>query len=308
MEQPNNVLTTKKIRLSFNGIGLAFIMMIAFWVLSAYLYDYGLENYGFYLHGYDMYTINAMIRIVVKTLSLFFPFFLMRFLLKINFNALFRRTSHSFRGYISFFCSGIAVYLFLNFISFTLYTVFHVNWLQGNLADSTFFETNFFVKGLYLFYFMILVPLVEEYVFRGIILRTVSRLGGVFGLICSSLLYAAYCFGRSDLILALGVGFFLSLLSMIYQSIYPSIIAHIGINAIILYSLFVPSEFTWILGIIAVIVYAFTLYGIYRNRSRRLVWKTNVPSRVAWGCFACSPLLVLSVALLILRGIYTIIV
>lgn len=308
MEQPNKLLTTKKIRLSFNCIGLAFMIMISLWLASAYLYYYGLENYGFYLHGYDMSTINAMIGIFVKTFSLFIPFFLIRFLLKIDFKDIFKRTGHSLRGYISFFCLGIAIYLFLTFLSTTLYTVFHVNWIQGNPVDNGFQTGNLFIKGLYLVYFIIIVPVLEEYVFRGIILRTVSKLGGLFGLICSSLLYAVYCFGRSEFILVLGVGFFLSMLSMIYQSIWPSVIAHIGINVVILYSLFVPSEFSWFLGIIAVIVYALTLYGIYRNRSRRLVWKTSVPSRVAWGCFACSPLLLLSIVILILRGIYTIIV
>lgn len=308
MEQTNNVLTTKKIRLNFNGIGLAFIIMIAFWIASAYLYDYGLENYGFYLQDYDMATVNTAIGVAVKTLSLFLPFFFLGLLLKIQFKEVFRPTGHSLRGYFSFFCLGIAVYLFLTFFSTTFYMVFHVNWLQGNLADQAFQTGNLFVKGLDIFYFMILVPVVEEFVFRGVILKTVSKLGGIFGLVCSSLLYAVYGFGRSDLILVLGVGIFLSLLAMVYQSIFPSIVAHIGINAILLYSLFIPNGYTWILGIIAVIVYAFTLYGIYRNRSRRLVWKTNVPNRVAWKCFVCSPLLLLSIVALILRGIYTIII
>lgn len=77
---------------------------------------------------------------------------------------------------------------------------------------------------------VILAPLFEEILFRGILLTKLSRYGGWFAAITTGVLFGLFHQNTQQLFFATAFGIFAGFIALKSKSIYPSLIAHMCLN------------------------------------------------------------------------------
>jgi membrane protease YdiL (CAAX protease family) len=92
--------------------------------------------------------------------------------------------------------------------------------------------TSFLDSAIYAATLILLAPVTEEPIFRGIVLRAWSRRGTVFGLVVTSVLFAAFHFELAALIPATFFGIGLGLLVQRSNSLFSSVVAHMSYNVV----------------------------------------------------------------------------
>ncbi len=307
MEQSEKIIR-KKLRNQFNLIGLGLLIM------GTLIFGLQMEN-KLLLEKLDAFfqTLNPLaislgLEIAEKFIVCLAPFLLVRLLLKIRFKELFSIARLNLSALISWACGGIAFYLFLTFLFSSVAYALNPNLLLSETIHPVFHSSEPWLIVLYLFYFLVLVPFLEEYVFRGVILRCTSWAGGTFGMISSSLLYMLVYWDQGYPLVILFLGMYLSLQAMVYRSIWPSFITHFAINAMIVIGLLLPIQYSWIFGVLTVAAYAVSMYALSVNRNKKLLWHHSVAAGTAWRSFFTSWLLILAIILLIFRWVYYIII
>jgi membrane protease YdiL (CAAX protease family) len=78
---------------------------------------------------------------------------------------------------------------------------------------------------------MLFGPVMEEIIFRGIILGSLSRYDRTFAIVVSALVFGATHGNLQQAVYATAVGLVLGAVALRYKSIVPSVIAHIFVNA-----------------------------------------------------------------------------
>jgi membrane protease YdiL (CAAX protease family) len=83
---------------------------------------------------------------------------------------------------------------------------------------------------LYFIGVVILAPLFEEILFRGVLLTSTMKYGIWFSALCTGFLFGAYHQNHQQMLYAMIFGILLAFIDVKAGSIIPSIIAHIGVN------------------------------------------------------------------------------
>jgi len=306
MEQPARI-NPRKLHGLFNILGatLIFVVLLSFGL--EYAYPYLFQYFESYLVGYDRVFIQTMYEIASKVIAFFVPFFFCRRLLEVTTRDLYRRTYLSPFHQLVFASQAISIYLFFTFVMNSIVFAIYPEAMQTVELHPALQNGNLALNALYLFYFIIVIPFLDEYAFRGVILRCTSWVGGSFGLVISAIFYMLFYIGQSNMLVSFMLGAYLSLIAMMHRSIWPSFVAHIAVNLTIVLSIFLPAQFGWIFGLIAVMAYGISVYALMIYRKNRLVLKQELSMKRIWRYFITSWIMLLAIVVLILRAVYYII-
>ena len=96
-------------------------------------------------------------------------------------------------------------------------------------ADFSYFQSGKSIIATML-YTCILAPVTEELLYRGFLMKTLSRVGCRFAIIVSALMFGMAHGNISQMMLGVLVGLFLGKIDMRHNSLLPSILVHMGIN------------------------------------------------------------------------------
>lgn len=116
----------------------------------------------------------------------------------------------------------------------------------------------------YLMYAVVLAPIVEETLFRGLILRSLQNFGNIFAIVVSSILFGLWHGNLEQAIPIVLSSFIFGIIAVRSNSVIPSIIAH-SLNNLIVFVFgllfdFIPSAQANI--VYTVIVFGFMLAGV----------------------------------------------
>jgi hypothetical protein len=131
--------------------------------------------------------------------------------------------------------------------------------------------TSFLDRAICAATLILLAPVTEEPIFRGIVLRAWSRRGTVLGLVVTSMLFAAFHFELAALFPLTFFGIGLGLLVQRSNSLYSSVVAHMSYNAVGASYLVIPRlrrmPDTWIMaaGAMALPLVIVVLWGFTRR-------------------------------------------
>ncbi len=303
MENPN-LIDKKELRKVLNKIGIGFIVY-CFLVASLFLaYEYAMNTYAHYFDLFILESIDLSVEIISSLIIYILPFYLVTRLVKITKVKAFKVTKIKVNSLLAYTCMLISMYFFIIFMFSGLIAVFGFETLTIN---PYFYSANLIISISYAIYFLLILPFLEEYIFRGVILQLTSKFGASFAMICTSLLYALFLLGRADFITSFVMGLLLALIAMMYQSALPTVMMRIGLNAMVLVSLYIPQEYSWIFGLLTIIVYGYTFFYLIKNMHKQIVFKETLPKKMTWSAFFTSFLLMVAIILLILKGIYYIV-
>lgn len=125
-------------------------------------------------------------------------------------------------------------------------------------------DTNdsFFVIVLSLIYVCVLGPILEELIFRGLILKSLERFGKMTAIVVSSAAFGLFHTNPQQLFFAVTVGLVLGYLTLETKSIFPAMLAHIVNNTIRTIPVYIFDIDSPIMLIISFLIILLGLVGI----------------------------------------------
>ena len=189
------------------------------------------------------------------------PFNISSFALHLHIRDYLRNPQLKFSHMVGLICVGIGLYLTVTSLSSLFYFFFHTQGMQyAYLGDFSTWDS-MIKNGVYVIVFVLIKPICDEYIFRGIIQRQLGHYGRYFGVLASAFLYAIAQTNLVNAISMFSIGWFLSLLTLRTHSIRPAICVHIMLE-LFLYGLdVIPGKYLWVTTILIVLIYGGA--GIY---------------------------------------------
>ena len=283
----------------FNLIGIAFLCLCAIGAAGHFFKDFIWLQYRDVIDIFAYGFIDNLYQIAVKFVQSFAPFFLVSIVLKIKNTHIWSKPKISPLNQFALIFLGLAVYLILSAATSGLITLATSKNVGVASIPSSLMSNFLEVQWTYLIYVILLCPLVEEYIYRGVVLQCFARYGNRFAVVASSFLFAL-SFGRLQTALpGFFLGMFLSVIALYYQSIRPVLWIRIGVAILSVAEMLIPLSQVWIFGVICLVSYGVSLIFLFVNRYNRLVLKSDIDELLSIKMFLTSTLLMLSCAVMI---------
>ena len=302
-ENRPQVITTKQAKHQVNILGgslvLYILLNLLLWHGVGLLYDR--LNITFFDIDPEILCMAAAMVLMVIITFVFFSISATRLHLPIR--DYLKPTGMDFLHKTALVCIGIAITVL------TTYTGSFLNFLL-HPASSAFafvghFTTpeNILKNGLYFALFVLLKPVCDEYIFRGIIQRQLGHYNRFFGVLASSLLYAIAQPSLPDAIPAFFTGWYLALLTLRYHSIQPAIKTHLLISLFLWVISIIPDEYVLIPIIVITLVYIVTLLFMVGNAVNYRIAFMRMPEKKLWKIVFTSSTIVICIILFIAENI-----
>ncbi len=288
----NNIFTNKK------GLfaGFTFAFLIIFYVIINFLFGFLINyflkpNTAFYQSAY----------LLVSTFSLVVVMLVAKRLKREKFSSFFsvRKFSPIFLIFSLLLSFGMLFGLgFLNELFTNLISKLGIKVQGASLTINSIGE-----YFLFLFTVCVFPAVLEEFLFRGILLSNLKGAGRVFAVFISALCFSLYHLNLSQLIYQFIYGLFLGFLTLLVKSVIPAIISHFINNFVILTCTYLNANIDLknpifiVLGLIALIfVGLFIGLKLKKQKSERTFKKGEffIPFGIV-GLLASSVVIVLGV-------------
>lgn len=253
-----------------------------------------LENLNLYI---GIYYIIVLFGTIV-------PFLIISKTFDTKFSDFFRKTNISFSDtrieFLVFFTiSSISIFIangIANVLGVSMNLVFNV----GAVASNTHFD-NF----LFAYMYIIACPILEEIAFRGCLLKSLARFGKKFAIIVSAIFYALAHGEFIEMIPAIIMGYLLGKIETKYHSVQPCIIMRILFNILIFILYLVPDSFSFIVSIIFVFVYLYTLFYSVRKKYTFVAIKSAQSILPTLKVLLTTPEIIIAILLVIGNSVLT---
>lgn len=268
----------------FSQISLSLIFLVLTTLYLPYVLTYVFDDI-FILKTFDNISLIGIenIRMIVKFIILVVSNFLCYYIIKtigcLKFKDYFKTTNISFIEIFYYTClliSGISIIIFLiQYLS--IYFPSYVDVYVGIIYPiGLFFKNIDFNNYLFLFLFIIVGPFFDELIFRGVLLRFLSRFGYKFALITTTFIYTLFQQNISAILMAIFISYILSKLTLRYRSVQVAIVIHILLNAFFALFILVPKRFYFIVVLIIILVYILSIFGLVNGKIRIIKFRKNV--------------------------------
>jgi len=177
--------------------------------------------------------LNLIIGATAGLTSIYFLSKLLGLRLKVFFQYPYKGTSYSIKGTILFLDANI---IFSAIATIFLAVFINVFEIIPSSPDFSVSYQQLSAVVFYLLYAVVVAPIVEEILFRGLILRSLQNFGNIFAIIVSSLLFGLWHGNFEQAIPILCSSVLFGIISIRSNSIIPCIIAH-SLNNIIIAAL-----------------------------------------------------------------------
>ena len=296
MDSSKKKVSKKYVKRQFYTIGLVLIVYCLF-VLYIPLFlnkAWTLLNIPF-LKIFDSPILRQNICLIVGTII---PFSLLSITSKDNIKDFNNKTEISFVehliNFIVFFFCGAA----LMFVTMMLAQYINVS---GQLVSSIgiTFNSEYLNDIFYVISFIVITPILEEYAFRGVLLKCLSKYGKYFAVIASSLIYALAHGSFVEMIPSFFMGLILSKKVLYYKSIKPTVIMHILFNASLFLMLIASEHYSLyvVIALTVMLILAFILLATKKYHFIKIK-KSDTNSRVGL-LFLSTPTIVFTLILFI---------
>lgn len=205
----------------------------------------------------------------------------------------------SFPRMISLTCMGMAIYM----TALTLASLLSVFAKTGTLSYSFLgrFSSREFVTAniLYFLLYVIVKPVCDEYIFRGIIQRQLGHYNRHFGIVASALLYALAQPSLPQAVPCLALGWYLSQLTIRFHSIRPGITIHILIMLFLWALEISPRGMLVLFILLIVLIYCVAGLNFFQRQLYGHILRPSGSEEKFWGIlFSSTPVVICAVLFL----------
>lgn len=186
---------------------------------------------------------NPKLSFIGLIIGTVFPFMIVRRVFGTNLKEFTKKTEIDLSDYL------INFVVYFGFVAAALYVNTIITKLLGvqgvMLSDVGIVFNEILVDSpIYLFTFIFLSPLLEEYAFRGVLLNSLSKYGRYFALMMTTIVYTLAHASISEMIPSFVMGYLLAKMTLTYKSIRPSLFTHIMGNALLCAFALVPEKYS----------------------------------------------------------------
>lgn len=289
----------------FTGIGMfLFIYILAVLIVPYFLNILLIEAFPEFVKDKLIYFGIYFIIILFGTVT---PFFMMRLYAKIPTKKIYKGANVSFVDVFVETIVCFTVTILLTYVSNIALS--HIG-LGNKLISSIGFsyEDAYLNHWLYVFMLIVVTPIIEEYAFRGVLLKALGKYGKLFGLLVSSMFFALAHLNFAEMIPAFAMGYFLGTTTLRYKSIVPTTIIHILFNLFIYGLCVLPSAFSKYMAYGLVVVFVLAIFFVLSGKYQRVQIQTLRNSKktselffTRWSVFVSILLMILSTVIFTLN-------
>ena len=141
---------------------------------------------------------------------------------------------------------------------------------------------------VYFVLYVVVVPLCDEVIFRGVIQRQLGHYGRYFGVLGSAFLYMLAQVNPMNAMMAFFLGWFLSLVTLKYHSIRPAMGIHMFAAMFIEALNMIPGKYLWLMSILMVVVYITAAVTITSLKNEKVQVRWGATEGKLWGILLSS--------------------
>ena len=300
-EKKVQVLTVKQAKAQMNRFGLPLILYILVFLFLHYGTNIIEDYFPELFMGYDPVIVMMIIAAILLILITFIGFSLGAKKLNLKMQDYTQSAKCSVGRIFVYSCTGIGIYLITTSISSLFYFFFHTeHTLYPFLGQFT--NVELIIQNIgYLLLMVVLKPICDEYVFRGIILRHLGHYARYFGIIASSALYAISQGSLVEAVPAFFVGWFLSIITVRYHSIKPTIFIHLFVSLFVWAINILPQQLLWVVIILIIGIYIVCALSIFQKKIPYQISTANVFNAQYWKILCTSSTIIICILLFIVN-------
>lgn len=283
----------------FAGVGLTIILysLLMLFIPKALLMLLE-ETDSFIIHDEVLYYGIYYILMVVGTIL---PFMLLKYYCNVSIKNIGNKTHLSFKTLIMNTMVYFSIASLLIFFTMMILNRFKI---PGSLSSdiAVYIEAKSMNNWLYLLMFVILSPFLEEYAFRGILLKTLDRYGKKFGIIATSVIYALAHHSFIDMIPAFFMSYMLCLIVESYKSLQPSIFIHMLFNLFLVALVKTPASYSTYMTYGLTALYLVSFIFVIRRGSKAIILMPSDNGTISYHLFFSNWLVILACLVLIIHS------
>lgn len=289
-------ITNSDIRKQMNHVGNALLfntfLQIYVPIIITFIFTLIATNY-FIRPTHSMYletnflALTTLLMIVALVIAESVPFIICAQRLKIKMSDFFRKPTMSFKTILMFSLICLGVNAFASLIVQCIDILINSN---GFVLTSPDFSlgSGIINQLLTVFLLVIVAPIGEEFMLRGVCLKSLSKYGTTFSIIATSLIFSLLHGNFIQGIPTFFMGLILGYVATKSQSILPAILIHFINNAFSLIESIIANYLPWFPLAILVFLVAFALFLIIRYRSTFSIENKIENHKACWRCFFTS--------------------
>ena len=265
-EQAPVVITTKQAKGQINHFGRSLVIYIVLFMAVHYGIPWASEAFPAVFMGMSADLAGLCLSIIILIAVTAIPFGISAKCLHLDIRSYLKNPRLRGDRIFALSCIGIALNLTVTSLSTLFYFFFHTRSIAYPFLGSFSSTEKILCNIAYFVFFVIVEPICDEYIFRGIIQRQLGHYGRYFGVLGSAVLYAI---SRQNLVMAIPaffVGWYLSLITLRYHSILPTIHVHIVLSMFLWVLDIVPGNYLWLVTVFIILVYI--LAGLFMFQKR----------------------------------------
>jgi len=264
-ENSPRVITSRQARKQINHFGRSLVIYIAVFMVFRYGTSL-LASYFpqiFIVEPQIVYLVGEMVLLTLVTLI---PFRISAKMLNLDIHDYLHDPRIPASRMIAIISVGIGINLIATSISSLFYFFARTNSASYDFLGKFTTETYIIENALYLLENVIIIPICDEYIFRGIIQRQLGHYGRYFGVLGSAMLFAV---SQANLVMAIPaffVGWYLSLITLKYHSIKPAVQVHIALSLFLCLMDIAPESMLLVITVAIIVVYIIAAFSIFQKR------------------------------------------
>ncbi|MDD5791943.1 MAG: CPBP family intramembrane metalloprotease [Erysipelotrichaceae bacterium] len=260
------------------------------------------ETDSFIIHDRFLFYGIYYILMVIGTIL---PFSLLKYYCNISVRNIRNKTHLSFTTLIMNTMVYFSIASLLIFFTMMILNRFKIS---GSLASdiAVSIDAKSMDNWLYLLMFVILSPFLEEYAFRGILLKTLDRYGKRFGIIATSIIYALAHHSFIDMIPAFFMSSMLCLIVESYKSLQPTVFIHMLFNLFLVVLIKTPASYANYMTYCLTALYLLSFLFVIKRGSKAIILMPSDNGNVAFGLFFSSFPVILACIVLIIHSVLAI--
>lgn len=296
-ENSPQTITARQAKAQIDHFGRSLILYLAVFMLLRYGTSYLEEHYPAIFHGYNPTLVMLTASCILMLIIAFAAFAISAHSLHLNIHDYLGSSGIQSGKMFALLCIGIGIELITTSITSLFYFFFHTESAGYAFVGNFTTQENLYLNIAYFVMTVIIKPICDEYIFRGIIQRQLGHYGRHFGVFASSFLYAIAQANLVQAIPSLFVGWYLADITLHYHSIRPAIGIHMFISLFIWVLYIIPDHYLWVLTIFIVLIYAVAALSLFQ---KQVIYKTASPDASEgklWKILLTSPTVIITIAL-----------
>ncbi len=302
MSKKGRVVSTKYIKREFTTIGLIFCLYIILVLYLPSLIELLINsspNLTYIANNQYLFVGIIYLLFVVGTLVPTAGLFLTS---KVKVNEIWRNSNCRFKDII------ISTIILISLVTASMFLVSVLNTYLplGERVLSPIglnFDTDYLFNPLYIFLFVVVSPILEEFAFRGVLLRMLGKYGNRFAMWSTALFYALLHVSIAEMLPAFIMSLFLTKMTLRYRSVQPTIIVHILFNAFMYGYACIPLQYYLVMAVTLFLLYFLSIVFLFTKAYRYVRINKHTQSSIVWTIFLTRPATIFAILLVIIHSI-----